>query len=72
LEWTLVLIAIFTVLASELFNTAIEKLADFVESNHHKDIKEIKDLSAGAVLATSFTAITIGVFVFYKYFIALF
>ena len=39
----------FVVISAELFNTAIEKLCDMYSTKHCKEIKYIKDLSAGAV-----------------------
>lgn len=56
--------AIGLVWVAELFNTAIERIMDFVSEQHHPDIKVIKDLAAGAVLAASVTALIIGAIVF--------
>ena len=71
-EFLLVLMAIFAVLSAELFNTSIERLSDFVEPNKNNVIKEVKDLSSSAVLVAGLLAISIGLFVFTKYFTALF
>ena len=47
-----VLIAVLSLvlLAVEALNTAIEKLCDLITTDHHPDIKIIKDLGAAAVL----------------------
>ena len=53
-----------SVWTAELFNTAIEKLADKVCSDYNVQIKIIKDLSAAAVLITSLTAFITGLIIF--------
>ncbi len=50
--------------AAELFNTAIEKLADIVSKDFHPSIKFIKDVSAAAVLLSAITAFLIGIIIF--------
>jgi diacylglycerol kinase (ATP) len=50
--------------AAELFNTAIEKLADMVSKDFHPQIKFIKDVSAAAVLVAAISAFVTGVVVF--------
>src|SRR5690606_11444122 len=52
-EWMILIMCIGLVLAAEAFNTAIEKLCDFVHPNIDSKIKTIKDVSAGAVLILS-------------------
>jgi diacylglycerol kinase len=49
LDFGLVLLATGLVIISEVFNTAIEALCDFVESSNNTKIGLIKDVSAGAV-----------------------
>ena len=49
---------------AELFNTAIEKLADMVSKDFHPKIKFIKDVSAAAVLVAALTAFVTGLVVF--------
>jgi diacylglycerol kinase (ATP) len=41
--------ALLAVLAVELLNTAIEKLADYVTRERHTEIRRIKDLGSAAV-----------------------
>jgi diacylglycerol kinase (ATP) len=49
---------------AELFNTAIEKLADQVTTERHPSIKYIKDVAAGAVLVTAISALVTGLVIF--------
>ena len=63
-EWLWVFLAIALVLAAELFNTALEALANLVSSEFHPLIKKSKDASAAAVLVISILALLIGLFIF--------
>jgi diacylglycerol kinase len=49
LDFGMVLLATGLVIISEVFNTAIEALCDFVEPEYNQKIGLIKDVSAGAV-----------------------
>ena len=49
---------------AELFNTAVEKLADLFSKDHHPGIKFIKDVSAAAVLLSAATALITGAVIF--------
>lgn len=49
---------------AELFNTAIEKLADKVTKEYSEQIKLVKDLSAAAVLVISIVAVITGLIIF--------
>lgn len=59
-----VVLAAGMVWAAELFNTAIEKMMDYLSEEKQPAIKYIKDLSAGAVLVAALTALLVGLFVF--------
>jgi len=51
-EWLDVLMIILAtafVLVAELFNSAIEALCDFIETQHNEKIRVIKDIAAAAV-----------------------
>ena len=63
-EWTITFIIIGLVWVAEAFNTAIEKLCDFVSKEHHPLIGKVKDLSAAAVLIISCIAVIIGIIIF--------
>lgn len=49
---------------AEAINTVIERIMDFISTDHHRDIAFIKDLSAGAVLIAAATALITGALVF--------
>ena len=59
-EWCLVLMLIGMVYASEIVNTALEKLLDKLHPGLDPDVGAVKDLAAGAVLVTSVTAAVVG------------
>jgi undecaprenol kinase len=58
--WAITVIVIAMVLAAELFNTALEALADHLHPLQHEKIKQVKDCAAGAVLVISLTSVAIG------------
>lgn len=68
-EWIISIVCIFLVLAAELFNTAIEKLADVVTKEHHEGIKQTKDIAAAAVVCTVFCAVLVWIILLYHHFI---
>jgi len=70
-EWICVIFAIGAVLAAEAFNTAIEKIANMISPGYHKDIKDIKDVAAGAVLLIAIAAALTGLIIFIPKLIAL-
>jgi diacylglycerol kinase (ATP) len=56
--------AIGFVWVTEMFNTCIERVMDFVSDQRNDEIKFIKDLAAGAVLVAAITAVVVGAVVF--------
>jgi diacylglycerol kinase len=64
IEWVIILFAIGLVFITEIINSAIENIADFVSPDKHDKIKKIKDLAAAAVLVSAFIAIVIGLIIF--------
>ena len=62
-EWMLVVVCIGTVIAAEILNTCIERLADFVQPHQDPAIKIIKDMASAAVLVLSIMALVIGVLI---------
>lgn len=62
-EWIIIVACIASVMAAEMFNTAVEQLCNMTESNVHPIIKKIKDTSAGAVLVLAFAAAICGTLV---------
>jgi diacylglycerol kinase len=59
-EYGMLIFAIGLVFAAELFNSALENLADHLSPEQHEKIKKVKDLSAAAVLVSAITAFAIG------------
>jgi undecaprenol kinase len=53
IEWAIVLIGFGVEFFSEIINTAIEELADFVHPESHPSIGRIKDIAAAGVLLLS-------------------
>lgn len=66
-EWIAVILCIGLVIAAELFNTAIERLVDFVSSQRHPIAGQVKDIAAGAVLVCALAAIAVGLIIFVPY-----
>lgn len=71
IEWAIILTQIGLVWAAEAFNTAIEKLCDYVSPQHQVLIGKVKDLAAAGVLFVTIVAITVGLIIFGSKFIAL-
>jgi len=63
-EWIILILVMGGVFTMELINTSIEKLADLYSTEFNPKIKKIKDLSAGAVLVASITALMVGLIIF--------
>jgi diacylglycerol kinase (ATP) len=63
-EWMVQLLAIGLVMGVEGVNTAVEKLADYVQPNHDPRIGRLKDISAGAVMIASVLASIVGLIIY--------
>lgn len=68
-EWLFQVLAIALILVAESLNTGIEKLADFVHPEYHKEIGRIKDISAGAAFFAAIFAVIIGLIIYIPKFI---
>lgn len=68
-EWLFQIIAFGFILVAESLNTAIEKMADFIHPEYHKQIGRIKDISAGAVFFAAIIAVIIGLIIYVPKFI---
>lgn len=55
--WVAVLISIAAVFITESVNSAVERLCDLVMPQYSRQVKEIKDLAAGAVLISAVMAV---------------
>ncbi len=58
--WALVTLTCCAVIAAELFNTALEHLADHLHPELHPRIRIVKDCAAAAVLVASIGALGVG------------
>jgi diacylglycerol kinase (ATP) len=59
--WALVSLCAAGVLAAELFNTAIEHLADHVHPDLHPQVRIVKDCAAAAVLCAALGSIGVAI-----------
>ncbi len=66
LEWTMIVTQISLVWGAEAFNTAIEKVVDFISPEFHPKAGEIKDIAAGAVVFIGIGAATTGLIIFIR------
>ena len=67
IEWLITLILIGLAWMAEIFNTAIEKLADRVTKEQDPLIGQVKDLASGAVLIVCFFAVLCAVIIYLPY-----
>lgn len=70
-EWIVSLMLVGLMLMAEIFNTAIEKLADRVTKEYDQLIADIKDLASGAVTLLGFFAVVCGLIIYLPYFMSL-
>lgn len=63
-EWLAVIACIAFVTATEMINTAIEKLCDLVQKDFHPGIKKVKDIAAGTVLLAAICSLTVAIIIF--------
>jgi diacylglycerol kinase len=64
-EWIAIVIVSGMVFTAEIFNSAVERLADYVEPEKSKKIALIKDYSAAAVLVSATVSVIVGALVFF-------
>jgi diacylglycerol kinase (ATP) len=63
-EWLWIAVSIGFVFVAEMFNTAVEMLADKVSPGYDEKIGKVKDVAAAGVLVASLTALAIGSIIF--------
>ena len=68
-DWMILVLTSIIVIITELLNTAIENVCDFIHAEQNVTIGRIKDVCAAAVLISAIGAIVVGAFVFYPYII---
>lgn len=67
IELAILSVCIILVFMAEFFNTAMEEVVDLVtEGRYSKVAKNVKDISAGAVLVTAINAILVGYLLMYE------
>lgn len=66
-RWAMLVLCIGAVLSAEVTNTAIERLADQIEPRFDTNIRDIKDVAAGAVLIIAGLAAIVAIIVFWPY-----
>ncbi len=71
-EWLLVYSMVAFVITSELINSAIELTVDLYTRKFHPLAMVAKDVAAGAVVVSAFTAICVGGYIFIPKVISLF
>lgn len=71
-EWIAVTICIGMVITAEMFNSAIERIVNFVSPDYNLDAGKIKDIAAGAVLVTAIAAAVTGLLIFVPHILELF
>ena len=64
-QTAVLVVLIASVIAAELFNTAIENVCDAITKEQNEYIKRAKDISAGAVLVLSVAAVIVAVIFFW-------
>lgn len=69
-EFLILCMAIGFVIVSEMFNTAVEVIADLMVKVYHPKVKVIKDVSAGAVMVSALFSMTVGYIIFFDRIIA--
>ena len=72
LEWSLLIIVIGSIFITELLNTSLETLADFVQPEWNEKIRMAKDYSAAAVLISAILSVIVGGLIFIPKILVLF
>ena len=67
IEWMMLIMVSGLVFVAEAINTAIEIDINLTSPEYHPYAKDTKDVSAGAVLIASVTALVVGLLIFVPY-----
>lgn len=65
-------VMILLVICTEMINTSIEEMVNFVTAQHQREAKIAKDVSAGMVLVAALGSIIVGVLIFLPHILRLF
>ncbi len=63
-EWLFIVLAVALVLVSEIVNTSIEEIVNFISPEYHKKAGLIKDLGAAFVLLAAIFSVVVGLIIF--------
>ncbi len=63
-EWSLIALAVATVMSAEAMNSALEFLADHTAPKWHDTVQKAKDMAAASVLLAAAGALAVGLLVF--------
>ena len=69
-EWIILVLVIGLVILMEIANSAVERITDILKPRLNHYVKEIKDITAAAVLVASILAVVVGIMVFWPYLFA--
>lgn len=64
LEWIFICLVSGLVLVTEMINSALELMIDYLKPDIHPSAKAIKDIAAGSVLISALLAIVVGSIIF--------
>ncbi len=64
LEIAVLFVMVVLVIASELMNTAAEKIVDLITTEHRMEAKFAKDVSSAMVLTTAIGSVIVGLIIF--------
>ncbi len=63
-EWMILVLIIAMVFITEILNSAIESLSDYVSPEYSEIIKRVKDYCAATVLIAAITSVIVGLMIF--------
>jgi undecaprenol kinase len=66
-EWILLVLIVGLVILMELANSAVERITDVLKPRLNVYVKEIKDITAAAVMVSSLAALIVGILIFWPH-----
>ncbi|MGB0424909.1 MAG: diacylglycerol kinase family protein [Flavobacteriales bacterium] len=66
-HWTIICLCIASVIAAEMFNSALEEICDQLHPEQSPGIGRAKDMAAGAVLFLAIGTLVVGLVIFHSY-----
>jgi diacylglycerol kinase len=70
IEWCLLVIVMGFVILMETINSAVERITDVLRPRINDYVKEIKDITAAAVMLSAIFAVIVGLIIFFPYVIS--